>query len=108
MPNTAPFAREPVVERRAAQRPHGLELLARPAHRVVQAERLDGAVGEVPAVRVERREAADVDVPQVDRRLAADDPLGDELAGAARVGDARGVEAGADEIAARARALRRG
>ena len=96
---------EPVVEGRAAQRAHRRELLARPAHRVVQAQRLDGAVGEVAAVRVERGEAADVDVPQVERRLAVDDPLRDELARAARVRDARRVEAGADEVAGERRRL---
>ena len=53
----------------------------------------------MPAIRVERREAADVDVPQVERRLAVDDPFGDELAGAAGIGDARRVEAGAHEVA---------
>src|SRR4029077_18873141 len=86
-----------IVERRAAKRTHRRELLARPAHRVVQPERLRGAIEQVLAVGVERREAADVDVPQVERSLAANDPFGDELAGAAGVGDARGVEPGAHE-----------
>jgi hypothetical protein len=48
---------------------------------------------------MERCEAADVDVPQVDRRLAADDPLRDELSRAAGVRYAGRVESGADEIA---------
>ena len=91
---------QPVVERRPAQRPHGHEFLARPAHRVVEAERLHRAVGEVAAVRVERREAPDVDVPEVERRLAAGDPLRDQAARAARVRDAGRVEARADEVAA--------
>ncbi len=91
---------QPVVERRAAQRPHGDEFLARPAHRVVEAERFHRAVGQVAAVRVEGREAPDVDVPDVERRLAAGDPLGDQASGAARVRDAGGVESGADEVAA--------
>ncbi len=88
---------ETIVERRAAQRPDGLELLARPAHRVVQAERLDGAVGEMAAIGVERREPAHVDVPQVERGVALDDPLGDEPARAAGVRDSRRVESCADE-----------
>jgi hypothetical protein len=54
----------------------------------VQAERLAGALGERLAVRHEGAEAADVDIPQVRRRFAADDPLGDQLARAARVRDA--------------------
>ena len=70
----------------------------------MEAERLDRAVGEMPAIGVERGEAADVDVPQVERRLAVDDPLGDELAGAAGIGDAGRVEAGAHEVS---RELRR-
>jgi hypothetical protein len=34
----------------------------------VQSERLDRAIGEMLAIGVKRREAANVDVPQVDRR----------------------------------------
>src|SRR5207244_4222089 len=91
---------ELVVERRRAQWPRCLELLARPAHRVVQAERFAGASCERLAVRGERREAADVDVPQVTRRFAFDDPFGDQPAGAARVRDAGRVEAGGDKAVA--------
>ena len=54
----------------------------------------------MPAVGVEGREAPDVDVPKIERSFAVDDPLGDELAGAAGIGDARGIESGADEEAA--------
>ena len=71
----------------------------------MQAERFDCAVGQVQAVGVERREATHVDVPHVDRRLAADDPFGDQPARAARIGDARRIEAGADEIAGDLRRL---
>ncbi len=42
-------------------------------------------------------EAPDVHRPEVLRGLAADDPLGEGLAGTARRGDAEGVEAGAHE-----------
>ena len=42
-------------------------------------------------------EAADVDRPEVERRLAAGDPLGQRPAGAAGGRDAEGVEAGADD-----------
>ena len=41
-------------------------------------------------------EAADVDGPEVHRRLAAHDPFGERLAGPAPGGDAVGVEAGAE------------
>ena len=41
-------------------------------------------------------EAADVDRPQVHRRLAGGDPVGKRAAGAARRGDTEGVEAAAD------------
>src|SRR6476659_3185971 len=52
----------------------------------------------MPAIGMKRREAPDVDVPQVDRRIAADDPFGHQPAGTAGVGDAGGVEASADEV----------
>src|SRR6185295_4167312 len=50
---------EQVVERARLQRPRGLELVTRPAHRVVQAERLAGALGEGALVGPVRAEAAD-------------------------------------------------
>ena len=55
----------------------------------MQAEGFDRAIGEMLAVGVKWREAARVDIPQVERRLAIHDPLGHEFAGAAGVGDAR-------------------
>ena len=57
---------------------------------------LGDAVRQPGLVRVEAREAADVDRPQVECRLAADDPLGERLAGAAARGDAHRIEAAAD------------
>ncbi len=66
----------------------------------MQAQRLAGALGQGLAVAGERREAADVHVPQVVGRLAADHPFGDQPPGPAAVGDAGAVEAGADEVAA--------
>ena len=47
-------------------------------------------------------EAPDVDGPQIHRRLAAHDPLGDGLARPAAAGDAEGVEPGCDEEAVQA------
>ena len=54
---------------------------------------------------MEAREAADVDRPQIERRLAGHDPFGQRHAGAARAGDAHRVEAGADEEAFQLRRL---
>src|SRR3546814_3145718 len=51
---------------------------------------------EVAARVLERLQAADVDVPEVERRRAAVHPLGQRLAGAAGRLDADGVEAGGD------------
>ncbi len=48
---------------------------------------------------MERREASDVHIPQVERRLAADDPFRDQPARPARIGDSRRVEPRADKIA---------
>ena len=56
-------------------------------------------------VVVRRAEAADVDRPEVERRLAGRDPLGERLAGAAAGRDAERVEAGADVEAAQLRRL---
>src|SRR6185369_9634108 len=50
-------------------------------------------------------EAADVDRPQIHGRLAPDDPLRERAPGAARGGDAVGVEARADEEAGQLRRL---
>jgi len=50
-----------VVQRRAAERPRGLELAVRPWHGVVQAEHLADPVAQPAVVGVEAREAAYVD-----------------------------------------------
>src|SRR3546814_17056041 len=51
---------------------------------------------EVAARVLERLQAADVDVPEVERRRAAVHPLGQRLAGASGRLDADGVDAGVD------------
>ncbi len=99
-PNSAPLAASRSYSGLHAQRPPGDQFLTRPAHRVVQAQRFAGAFGQRLAVGGEGREAADVHVPQVAGRFAADHPLGDQPPRPAAVGDARRVEAGADEVAA--------
>ena len=71
----------------------------------MQAQRLARALGQALAVGVVRAEAADVDVPQVARRLAVGDPLRDELSRTPGVGDASRIEASADEVIAQLRRL---
>src|SRR5438105_5519575 len=51
------------------------------------------------SIGVKRRDAPDVDVENVEWRLAVDDPFGDQPAGAAGVCDAGRIETGANEIA---------
>src|SRR5262249_7113910 len=52
---------------------------------------------QVASVTLERHRAPDVDVPEIHRRMAVEDPVGEHLAGAARRLDADRVEAGGDE-----------
>ena len=66
---------------------------------------LERARAHPAVVAVRRAEAADVDRPEIERRLAGRDPLGERLAGAAARGDAEGVEAAADEEALQLRRL---
>src|SRR5437762_2882605 len=94
------FRFQPIVKRRAAQRPDGFQLFARPPHCVMQPQRLDGAVGKMAAIRMEGREAADVDIEDIERRFAVDDPFRDQPAGATCVRNAGRIETGANEIAA--------
>ena len=93
------------VERRAAQRPAGLIFLRRPGDGVVPRIGLQRARAHPVRVVVVRAEAADVHRPEIERRLAVGDPFGERHAGAARRGDAEGVEAGADEEIAHLRRL---
>ena len=88
---------QPLVERRDDARPAGLVFLVREADRVVLAIGLERAVAHPVAVAMQIGEAADVDDPKVERRLAVDHPLRQHPAGAAAGRDAEGVEAGADE-----------
>ena len=75
----------------------GAALVVRVHDVVVRAVDLVGAGEAVAAAAVLRSEAADVHLPQVHRRLAADDPLGHHLADATGAGDAVGAEPGGDE-----------
>jgi hypothetical protein len=49
-------------------------------HRVQQAERLHRAILQVLDVVLERHHPAHIDVPQVHRRMAVDDPVGKHFA----------------------------
>ena len=97
--------REPVVERRAADASRGLHLPERPVHLVQQPQGLGRPLVEVPAVALEGHEPPDVHLPQVHRRVAVHDPVGDRAPGAAARREAHGVEAGGDEVAAQRRRL---
>src|SRR5437660_7341137 len=66
----------------------------------MQSERLDGAVGEMAAVRMEGREAADVDIEDIEGRFAVDDPFSDQPACATGVRNAGRIETCTNEIAA--------
>src|SRR5579872_6477902 len=73
-----------LVERGAAHAARALRLAERPVHGVEETQGLDGTVAQIAAVPLEGRTAADVDVPEVERRVAVDDPVRQHLAGAAR------------------------
>jgi hypothetical protein len=59
--------------------------------------------GSQLSLALKRAKAADVDRPQVQRRFALHDPLGERLACAAGRGDAHRVEAAADVEVGKAR-----
>ena len=84
------------IQRRTAEGTGAFELAVGPGHLVVQAQHFLDAVRQPALVAVEAREAADVDRPQVERRLALHDPLGERLARASGRRDAHRVEAAAD------------
>src|SRR3989304_514521 len=92
-----PARRETVVERRPAYAPRRLDLAERPVHVVEQAERLGRPFAEVAPVALEGHEAADVDLPQIHRGVAIDDPVGDRPAGSTTGLEADRVEAGGHE-----------
>ena len=93
LPEPGAVRGQAVVERRPAEVAAMLELEVRGRQPEVHAERLDASRAEERAVAVPRAEAADVDRPQVEGLLAADDPLGEGLARPAAEGQAGGVEA---------------
>ena len=71
----------------------------------MQSQGFRGAIVQMRAVGVQRRESPDVDIPQIDRRFTADDPFRDQSPGTAGVGDARRIESRTDKVAAQFRRL---
>src|SRR5205814_3924808 len=88
------------VGRGEAQRPTGLPLLERIVDVVVRGVNLGGAGQAVRARAVLIAEAPDVHLPQVELRLAVDDPLRDLASQPAGPGDAVRREPCRDEEAA--------
>ena len=74
-------------------------------HRIEQAECLDRAVAQVALVALERRAAANIDVPQVEGRISVDDPVREHLARPTGRLDADRIEASRDVHAAHLRRL---
>ena len=85
--------------------PAGRVLLVRPGHGVVLGIGFERARPDPRPVAMHRPEAADVDRPEIEGRLAAGDPFGERAARAAGGGDAEGVEARADIEALQLRRL---
>ncbi len=89
-----------LVRRRDAQRAPGRPLVARVLDVVVRLVDLLRASERVLAAAIGTAEAPRVHVPDVERRRALDDPLGDELAHPAGSGEPVRAEAGGDPEAA--------
>ena len=87
----------PAVGGREAQRPPGLALVVGVLDVVVGLVDLARAGGRVARRAVVLAEAPDVHAPEVERRLAADDPLGHHLADAAGAGQPVRAESGGHE-----------
>src|SRR4029079_11647424 len=96
---------EMFVQRRAAHAARRRHLAIRKMVCIKQTERLGHARLEVAAVLLERLGAADIDLPEIEGRLAVIDPLRQRHAGAAGRNDADRIITGGDEIAAQFRCL---
>ena len=71
------------MQGRAAHPTRGLDLSEGPVHRVQQAEPFDRAVAQIPSIALERHHAAQVDVPQIHRRVTRRYPFREHAARAA-------------------------
>jgi hypothetical protein len=52
-------------------------------HRIEQPERFNRPILQIAAIALKRHHAANMDIPQIHRRMAVDDPISENLAGAA-------------------------
>src|SRR5262249_6329309 len=91
---------KPRIGWREAEPPSLLPLLVRVAQVVVRAVDLVRSLEREAAGAILRAEAPEVHVPDVQSRIALDDPVGHDPAHAAGAGDAVGAEAARDEEAA--------
>src|SRR5262249_2726295 len=89
--------RDTLVQRRGPRAACRLGLSMGPVHRIQETKALDGAVMQVSAIALEWRGPADVDVPQIERCDAIDDPVRDPAPRPTGGLDAGRVEAGCDE-----------
>ena len=96
---------EPIVERAPPHPARGGRLQVRPVRSVGRADHLARALPEIARVALERSDPADVDVPEIHRRLAPDDPLGHRLPRPRPRRDADGIEPGGHEELAALRRL---
>ena len=71
---------EPHIERRQLDAACRLVLAIGPMHGIEQTQRLGDAVIEIGLAVLMRRHAADVDIPEVEGRMAAGDPFGERHA----------------------------
>src|ERR1700687_4950149 len=67
-------------------------------HRIKQSKRLDRAVLQIAEIALKRHHPADIDVPQIHGRMAIDDPICENFAGAPCRADADRIEARRDEM----------
>src|SRR4029077_17330862 len=96
---------EPVVQCGLAHPARGFGLTEWPVHGVQKPEALDRALAQVAPVALKRRTAADVEVPQVDGRMAVDDPTRQRLSAPTGGLDTDGIKAGRHVQAAQLRRL---
>src|SRR5439155_11020178 len=89
---TGALGAERVVQWSLAQAASSFHFAVGPGHLVMQAKHLGDALAEERSIVRPRREAADIDGPQVQGGLAFEHPFGEIFSGAARAGDAHGVE----------------
>src|SRR5207247_2757611 len=96
---------EPILERQATDAASGRGLERRPMHRVETPEGLRRLLVQPSAVVGPPPGPRDVDLGEIHRRVALDDPFGERLAGTRAEDDALRVEPGRDPETRRLREL---